>query len=85
MLVLDSGMLTPPACAGPLIVRVPWDEVPPFTEVGDSVNETGSMGLTVRAAVLLTPANVALMVAVVGDVTESVLTVKVPTLAPGPR
>ena len=50
---------------------------PPGTEVGFRVKPLTVNGLTVRVAVLLRPLNVAVMVTVLTDVTDCVVTVKV--------
>ena len=49
-LMLDRRITRPPAGAGPLSTTVPVDELPPFTVVGDNVNETKAGGLTVNIA-----------------------------------
>jgi hypothetical protein len=45
----------PPLGAGPLIVTVPWEVVPPVTLVGFSESVRNAGGFTVRVAVLATP------------------------------
>ena len=59
MLLLESVTWAPPAGAGPLRVTVPVEDCkPPTTLVGFSVSDErggGVEGVTVSAAVLLTP------------------------------
>ena len=52
--VLVRVTITPPAGAGPFKVTL-FDvvETPPTTDAGESVTESGAMGLTVRVAVLV--------------------------------
>ena len=59
ILLLESVTWAPPAGAGPLSVTVPVEDCkPPTTLVGFSVSDEsggGAEGVTVSAAVLLTP------------------------------
>ena len=48
----DSVMMYPPAGAGPLMVTLPVDPLPPVTLAGLRVNESNPGGKTVRTAVL---------------------------------
>ena len=58
--LLEREMAAPPLRAGPLSVTVPVEDcAPPVTLVGFSVSEErggGACGITVREAVLVTPA-----------------------------
>ena len=71
--LLDRFTTTPPAEAGLLSVTL-LDVVgrPPTTELGDSVTEAGTIGFTVRLAVLVPPLQAAeivtMLVAATGDV-----------------
>jgi hypothetical protein len=50
-----NDTVTPPLGAGPLNVTVPWDDVPPVTLVGLTVNVLKAGGFTVSEAVLVSP------------------------------
>ncbi len=73
---------TPPVGAGPSSVRVPMEELPPVTVVGESVRLVKTGGSIVSVAVEETPPWVAVMVTGVDVTTGVVLTVKVPVVAP---
>lgn len=81
-LLEDRVTETPPAPAGAARVTVPVEGEPPVTEVGFSVTlpivaVVGEGGFKVRLAEALF-ADVAVIVTVVGELTEVVVTVKVP-------
>ena len=52
---LLSDIVTPPIGAEPLNVTVPWEGDPPMTLVGLIVNKLNTGGVTVSAAVFVTP------------------------------
>lgn len=81
-LLSDKVTTIPPVGAGPVKVTVPVEDVPPVTLAGfiDTVEIAGA--LTVSAAVLLTPLNEAVIVAVVVAATAVVFTVKFAVEAP---
>jgi hypothetical protein len=54
-LLLDSVTTRPPAAAMPVSVTVPVDNVPALTDAGLRVSVLTAGGLTVRAAVFVTP------------------------------
>ena len=76
-----SVTIAPPVGAGAPRVTVPVDGDPPMTAVGPNATED-THDFTVRAAVLLAPAAVAVMVAVAFVVTAVVVIVKVVLVAP---
>lgn len=77
-LLLDSATVIPPVGAAPLIFAVPVEELPPTTDVGLSVTvDSATLGVIVRAAVLVTPPYTALIVAVAVTLTMEVVTVNV--------
>ena len=81
--VLDESVTTvPPVPAGPLKVTVPVEEWVPVTDVGFKVNEVSVAGLMVRVAVFEVLPCVAVIVAVVTELTAVVEIVKVPVVAP---
>ena len=83
LVLLDERATTkPPVGAGPLIVTVPVDEVPPVTEVGATVNVVGTGGMIVSVAVTDVPPAVAVIVAAVDVATAVVVIVKVAEVAP---
>ena len=55
VLLLESVTCAPPAGAGPLSVTVPVEELPPLTLTGFKVNDEGTGGITVSAAVCVAP------------------------------
>jgi hypothetical protein len=72
----------PPAGATLESVTVPVEGVPPVTVVGVSETLARTGGLIVRVAVFVTPAAVAVIVAVVNVPTATVVTVNVAVVAP---
>jgi hypothetical protein len=72
----------PPVAAGPLRVTVPVEDVPPVTLLGLTATLESVGVLIVSVAVLLTPATVPVIVAVVTAETADVETVKVAVVAP---
>ena len=82
-LSLASVITTPPAGAGPLIVTVPVDPVPPWTLVGLKASEvrfTGT-GRTVNVVVWVAP-NVPMIVTLVLPLTALVVIAKVAVVLP---
>src|SRR5260370_30963150 len=70
---LDRFTTKPPAGAGPLSVTLfPVVETPPVAIVGDSVIDSSATGVTVRAAVFVSPLNHAEMVTVLWTATTAV-------------
>ena len=55
VLLLDSVTTAPPEGAGPLNVKVPVEDVPPFTETGLRATVLRPAGVTVRDAVCVVP------------------------------
>jgi hypothetical protein len=75
--LLDRFTTTPPAVATPLRVTLfNVVEVPPTTDVGESVTESRATGFTVKLAVLVTPLEEAEIVTVMVLVTAEVVIVK---------
>lgn len=82
-MLLLRVMDTPPAGAGPLNVTVPVDGLPPATVVGFSVTELkATAGVIARDAVLLTLLYLAVIVAVLDELTTLVVTAKVAVEVP---
>jgi len=82
-LMLDESVTTvPPVGAGPLMVTVPVDEVPPWTEVGFTLTLTNAGGVIASGAVSVVPARVAEMVAFAVLETAVVRIVKVAVVCP---
>ena len=54
-MLLLSNTTAPPLGAAPFSVTVPWDEDPPRTLAGLKVSVLNTGGLTVSAAVFVTP------------------------------
>lgn len=76
---LDARLMTePPVGAGPLMVTVPVDALPPITVVGDKLSPMSVGGLIVNVPVTDLPLTVAVIVEVVFAATGVALTVKVP-------
>jgi hypothetical protein len=80
--LLDRSRANPPLGAGPLIVTVQLDDVPPMTVVGLRLTEVTTGASTVTVAVFVTCPSVAEIVAVTLEATASVFTVKVADVAP---
>ena len=55
VLALDSVTTAPPAGAGLFKVKVPWEELPPRTEVGLKDTEVRAAAFTVKVAVRVVP------------------------------
>jgi len=72
----------PPAGAGPVIVAVPVEGLPPTTDVGDKLTELMAGGLTVSVVFTLAVPCVAVIVATVLVATAVVVTVNVAVVAP---
>jgi hypothetical protein len=81
-LLLVRFTMKPPAGAALESVAVPVEEVPPVTVIGLRETFERAGGLIARGAVVVTPAAVAVMVAVVTVPTATVVTVKVAVVAP---
>jgi len=81
VLLLASVTTSPPVGAGPLIVTVPVDEVPPVTVVGLRVTEVGTGANTVRPVLCVVLLQVAEMVSGVSLATGIVVTVNVAVVA----
>ncbi len=77
-----SCTVRPPVGAAPLSVTVPVEEVPPTTEVGDTVRLVGVGGMTVRAAVAVELPETAVIVAEVVAASGIVATTNVAEVAP---
>lgn len=75
--LLDTLTTKPPVGATPFKETVPTDELPPRTELGESVTEERVGGVIVRVADFVCPPSVAVIVDVVCVVTALVVTVKV--------
>jgi hypothetical protein len=72
----------PPAGAGPLIVAVPVELLPPSTELGEKVMLVTVGAWTVKVAVLFEAPRVAVIVTVAFDDTAAVVAVKVAVVLP---
>lgn len=85
-LLLDRLTAMPPAGAAPVRVTVPVEELPPATEAGFSASDISAgpepAGVIVSDAVWLIPPYVAVIVAVVPELTALVATVKVVVVLP---
>ena len=81
--LLEANVIErPPAGAALLIVRVPVEETPPATVVGLSVNAVRVGAVIASDALELVPFDVAVIFAVAFAPTATVVTVKVPLVAP---
>jgi len=78
----DSEITAPPTPIGPLRVTVPVEEFPPTTDVGLSVTLVRVGALMVNVAVFVVLPCVPVIVAVVVEATEDVVTVNVAVVAP---
>jgi hypothetical protein len=77
-----SEIETPLAGAGPEIVTVPADELPPTTGVGEIVKAVRDGGRTVSVVCTIVPASVAVITPVVAEDTPDVEAVKLAEVAP---
>jgi len=81
--LLDDRLTRVPSVgAGPVRVTVPVDDVPPTTEVGETVIPDNPGGVTVNTAVIVVVPEIAVIVAAVDADTGEVETVKVADVAP---
>jgi len=76
-LLLERDTTVPDEPAGPVRVTDPIEEVPPVTDAGFIVKELRVAAVTVSEAASVTPPAAAAIVAVVGALTPTVLTVNV--------
>jgi hypothetical protein len=81
-LLEDKVTTSPPVGAGPVKVTVPVEDVPPTTDVGETVRLVGTGGVIVSTFVTDVPPAVAVMVAAVEVPTGVVETVKFPPTVP---
>ena len=88
VLELVSVTAAPPAGAVAVSVALPCEGLPPVTEEGERLIEASAAesgcetGVTVRLAVFLTPAYVAVMTTVAAEATDDVLTAKIASVDP---
>jgi hypothetical protein len=81
-LLEDRLTVVPPGGAGAFKVIVPVEDLPPWTELGESVRLAKPDGLIVRVAVFVALPSPAVIVVVTVEVTPVVLTVNAPVVAP---
>jgi len=79
---LERLTMIPPMGAGPFNLTVPVEFLPPVTLVGKNVSDCTTEGLTVSAACFVEAPPVAVMVMGLELNTASVVTLKVPLVAP---
>jgi hypothetical protein len=81
-LELVSATVTPPAGAGMEMVTAPWLACPLRIEFGVTASAVGTIGFTVKLALVLTPLAEAVRAVVVTEVTVPAVAVKVAVVAP---
>jgi hypothetical protein len=83
LLLLESDITAPPEGAAPFSVTVPWEDEPPVTLVGFTVTEVITrVGVIVSEACCELLPSVAVITAVVVEVTDAVVTVNEALICP---